>query len=187
MNIKNLIKTSVFILSLIVVFVLGSRVQVLQDEFNRQKEIESRTLSNGTVLPTPTSAPRFSTVIGNRANTKPLFPDIDDLYGMVSEHMEDIALTGVWEHTLSNGETLQDRMKVRGMTGIAGETLYRGSCSLKEVTKQWDESPTHAAIMNNEKYDQVVVVMAPITVNGVEQCYATANYKLNESYKPGEK
>lgn len=100
-----------------------------------------------------------------------------NLFDLANLHVEDYKKTQYFEHNLSTGETLGDRVKEIGITGTQGEILYRGECSLKTAVESWDASPTHAAIMNDPNYKDMVAVMIPYkNSDGIEQCYIVANY-----------
>lgn len=81
-----------------------------------------------------------------------------DIKRMAVAKLNDLANTGVWSHTNSDGCTLGCRVnKYVSESAWVGENLYRGKCSVENAYKLWNLSPTHRDVLNHSYSHEVLV------------------------------
>jgi hypothetical protein len=91
-----------------------------------------------------------------------------DITKLAQDKLNDLALTGHWDHTNSNGCDFTCRAKpyLNDYLWI-GENLYKGVCKKENAFRLWEKSPSHLEILNHE-YNQEVLLMREYEEN---HCY----------------
>lgn len=82
------------------------------------------------------------------------------LYLFAQAKIDDLASTGYWGHTNSDGCDFMCRVKrIYGDNNYVylGENLYRGPCSVENAYKMWHDSPTHEEILKESYTDMVLL------------------------------
>jgi len=91
-----------------------------------------------------------------------MFRIILGLFMMVMWHQADYAEYNNWSHRTVDGLNSGSRAIEVDLEdeGIA-EIMYRGRCDLSRAVEMWEESPGHANVMHDEKYNHMVAIMVP--------------------------
>ncbi len=107
------------------------------------------------------------------------------LYGVAAFKILDLQQFNIWSHNISTdnfsiptSENFTNRIVATDLDGYNdhGEILYKGLCDVSIATIMWNDSPKHAAIMHNQDYKDMVMLMK---VSNFDKniCYIVGEYR----------
>lgn len=117
---------------------------------------------------------------GDDIHTEASIGDLETLYGLTKDRMDDYLATTYWpkgQHELSTGITFQQRvLQTEKSSDKYGEVMYRGSCDLRAIVRAWEDSPEHRAVLD-KKYPNGVLLIKPDPYYGDGYCIAIMTTK----------
>jgi len=94
------------------------------------------------------------------------------LYALVDMKLDDLLSSNVFEHTNSDGKTLEKRRMSVGIQSGVGEVLAKDYCTLDKAVEAWMKSPTHKDVITDTNYNHVVLRME----RNDKHCYWVGEY-----------